>query len=40
MWRHNNMYINEHLQPIERRLVARRQVCWLDADGDDAETDV
>ena len=27
------MYINVHLQPMERRLVpvARRQVCWLDA---------
>ena len=24
------MYISIHLQPIERRLVARRQVCWLD----------
>ena len=28
------MYINEHLQPMERRLVARRQVCWLDAGKD------
>ena len=28
------MYINEHLQPTERRLVARRQVCWLDAGKD------
>ena len=37
MWRHN-MYISIHLQPIERRLVARRQVCWLD--DDDAEMDV
>ena len=30
------MYINVHLQPMERRLVARRQgqVCWLDAGKD------
>ena len=32
------MYINVHLQLIERRLVARRQVCWIE--GVDAETDV
>ena len=25
------MYINVNLQPMERRLIARRQVCWLDA---------
>ena len=30
MWRYN-MHIDEHLQPMERRLVARRQVYWLDA---------
>ena len=36
-WRHNlflNIYINVHLQPMERPLVARRQVCWLDAGKD------
>ena len=33
MWRYN-MYINEHIQQMERRLVARRQVCWLDAGKD------
>ena len=33
MWRYN-VYINKHLQPMERRLVARRQVCWLDAGKD------
>ena len=33
MWRYN-MYINEHLHPMERRLVARRQVCWLIAGKD------
>ena len=33
MWRYT-MYINVYLQPMERRLVARRQVCWLDAGKD------
>ena len=33
MWKHN-MYINVHLQPMERWLVARPQVCWLDAGKD------
>ena len=33
MWMYN-MYINEHLQPMERRLVARRQMCWFDAGKD------
>ena len=28
------MYISEHLQPMERQLVARRQMCWLDAGKD------
>ena len=27
------MYINVHLQPMQCRLVARRQVCWLDING-------
>ena len=30
------MYINVHLEPMERRLVARRQVCWLDAGNEPA----
>ena len=28
------MYINVPLQQMERRLVAERQVCWLDAGKD------
>ena len=32
--RRHNMYINVHLLSMERRLVARRQVCWFDAGKD------